>query len=308
MDVHDPYVPAPDAVNHFGAGPVPSGASASAGGGWNALRAREKAPPEQRPQRQRELDDVRRRLTDLYDECLYGVDAELGRFLGELRAEGRLANTWVVITADHGEHFGEHNLFGHGSSLYNEQIHVPLVLIPPLGAEEPGADRVARLRGRRVAVPVSQRDLSRTLTELLNPGAGNPFPGHSLASTWSDGGPVRSDPVLCQLEQPRLTGEAFAGDQMVTVNSVIDENHILIQPGGGTPELYAIEDRRQERNLAGRPEQRSRLERMQTTLASLQAHPVIREPPASLQHLRLGDSSRQGPESTLPSGSCLWPP
>ena len=53
----------------------------------------EPAPPEQRGQRQRELEDVRHRLTDLYDECLSGLDAELGRFLRELRAEGRLANT-----------------------------------------------------------------------------------------------------------------------------------------------------------------------------------------------------------------------
>ena len=44
-----------------------------------------------------------------------------------------LENTWVIITGDHGEHFGEHNQFGHGSSLYNELIHVPLILIPPLG-------------------------------------------------------------------------------------------------------------------------------------------------------------------------------
>ena len=155
-------------------------------------------PPEQRRQRQRELEDVRRRLTDLYDECLYGLDAELGRFLRELRAEGRLANTWVVITADHGEHFGEHDHFGHGSSLYNEQTHVPLVLIPPLGAEETGTDCAARLRGRRVAVPVSHRDLPRTLTELLIPGAENPFPGRSLArasgATVGPSGPIPSSP------------------------------------------------------------------------------------------------------------------
>lgn len=273
MDVHDPYVPAPEAVNHFRAGPLPSRRTASAGGGWNALRARDEMPPEQRPQRQRELDDVRGRLTDLYDECLYGLDAELGRFLGKLRAEGRLANTWVVITADHGEHFGEHNLFGHGSSLYNEQTHVPLLLIPPLGPEEPGTDCAARLRGRRVAVPVSHRDLSRTLVELIIPGAENPFPGHSLASFWSDGGPVRFDPILTQLEQPRLVGEDFAADQMVTINSVMDESYILIEPGGSAPELYAIEDRRQERNLAGQPGQRVRLERMQSTLATLRRAP-----------------------------------
>ena len=41
MDVHDPYLPAPEAVHHFRAGPVPSKAYASAGGGWNALRARD---------------------------------------------------------------------------------------------------------------------------------------------------------------------------------------------------------------------------------------------------------------------------
>ena len=100
-------------------------------------------------------------------------------------------------------------------------------------------------------------------------------------------GPVRSDPILSQLEQPRLTGEDFAGDQMVTINSVIAENYILIEAGGNPPELYAIEDRQQERNLAGQPGQRSRLERMRSTLATLRAHPVICEPPASLQDVRL---------------------
>jgi len=273
MDVHDPYLPSPDAVRRFWAGPIPSKPFASAGSGWNALRARDAAPPEQRQQRQRELEDVRRRLTDLYDECLYGLDAELGCFLRELRAEGRLANTWVVITADHGEHLGEHDQFGHGSSLYNEQTHVPLVLIPPLGAEETGTDCAARLRGRRVAVPVSQRDLPRTLTELLIPGAENPFPGHSLAHSWTDSGPVQTDPVLTQLEQPRLVGEDFAADQMVTINSVIDENYILIEPGGNPPELYAIEDRKQQRNLADDPAQRSRLERLRCTLATLRRAP-----------------------------------
>ena len=108
MDVHGPYLPSPDAARRFWTGPIPSKPLATPASGWNALRARDAAPPEQREQRQRELEDVRRRLTDLYDECLYGLDAELGRFLRELRAEGRLANTWVVITADHGEHFGEH--------------------------------------------------------------------------------------------------------------------------------------------------------------------------------------------------------
>ena len=199
MDVHGPYLPSPDAARPLLDRPEPlEGRSPRRQAAGTLCKARDAAPPEQRGQRQRELEEVRRRLSDLYDECLYGLDAELGRFLRELRAEGRLANTWVVITADHGEHFGEHHCFGHGSSLYNEQTHVPLVLIPPLCAEGTGTDSAAPLRGRRVAVPVSLRDLPRTLTELLIPGAENPFPGRSLARSWNTSGPVLADPVLSQ--------------------------------------------------------------------------------------------------------------
>ena len=124
------------------------------------------------------------RLGDLYDECLAGLDAELGRFLGDLRDRGLLADTWVVITADHGEHFGEHGHFGHGSSLYNELTHVPLILVPPLGTGRSADDPYASLRGRRVGVPVSLRDLPRTMTGLLLPARANPFPGRSLARHW----------------------------------------------------------------------------------------------------------------------------
>jgi hypothetical protein len=129
----------------------------------------------------------------------------------------------------------------------------------------------ARLRGRQVEVPVSLRDLPRTLTELLFGGDDNPFPGHSLARFWhaSAGGPVQADPVLSQLEEPRLAGDDFAADQMARINSLIDENYILIDSGGKLPELYTLEDRKQQRNLADQPAQRSRLERLQRTLDAL---------------------------------------
>ncbi len=268
MDVHGPYLPTPGAARRFWAGPTPAKPLASPGSGLKALRALEAAPPEHREQRLRELEEARSRLTDLYDECLHGLDAELGRFLRELRASGRLENTWVVITSDHGEDIGEHHSFGHGGNLYNEQTHVPLVVIPPLG-DGTGTDVAARLRGRRVDVPVSLRDLPRTLTELLFAGRDNPFPGHSLARFWDASGPVQADPVLSQLEEPRLAGDDFAADQMARINSLIDEDYILIDTGGNLPELYTLEDRKQQRNLAAQPDQRSRLERLQRTLDAL---------------------------------------
>jgi arylsulfatase A-like enzyme len=269
MDVHGPYLPPSDVARRFWTGPTPAKPLASPSNGWNALRARDTAPADQRGQRQRELDDARHRLGDLYDQCLYGLDAELGRFLRELRDGGRLANTWVVITADHGEHFGEHDHFGHGSSLYNEQTHVPLLLIPPLGAERAGNDPAARLRGRRFADPVSLRDLPKTMTELLRAGSENPFPGRSLTRFWSESGPGLADPVLSQLEEAHLAGEDFTADKEARINSVIDENYIFIDSSGKPPELFALADRKQQRNLADDPAQRSRLERLRSTLATL---------------------------------------
>src|ERR1700722_4985221 len=119
------------AARQFWTDPVPPRREAVPEAGWRALRARDGSPPDRRPERQRELDAVTRRLIDLYDDCLLGLDAELGRFLRDLRMSGLLEDTWVVITSDHGEEFGEHGIFGHGVSLYNQVTHVPLILIPP---------------------------------------------------------------------------------------------------------------------------------------------------------------------------------
>jgi arylsulfatase A-like enzyme len=275
MDVHGPYLPAPDAIRRFWTAPIPPQDLASPGSGWKALRTRDTATPDQRRQRQHEVVEVSRRLGDLYDECLHGLDAELGRFLGELRTAGLLAKTWVVITADHGEHFGEHDHFGHGSSLYNEQTHVPLILIPPLGAESAASDDpAAALRGRRCAVPVSLRDLPRTMSDLLLPAADNPFPGHSLARHWGATEPESADPVLSQLEEPRLAGEDFATDQVLRVNSVIEDDYILIESSRKPPELYSLfADPKQQRNLADHPDQGSRLEHMRCTLSALRSAP-----------------------------------
>ncbi len=209
-------------------------------------------------------------MSDLYDDCLLALDAELGRFLRHLRDAGYLANTWVVITADHGEHFGEHDCFGHGSSLYNEQTHVPLILIPPLGAATTGDDPAGSLRGRRIRRPVSLRDLPRTVTELLLPAAENPFPGRSLARDWRTLQPGPPEPILSQLEEPHLAGDDFASEQVSRVNSAIVDDHVLIEFNNRPPELYHLyEDRLQQRNLADLPASRQRLEMMRRTLNAL---------------------------------------
>ncbi|MFT7669204.1 MAG: arylsulfatase A-like enzyme [Planctomycetota bacterium] len=67
-------------------------------------------------------------VTDLYDAEVAYVDQQIGLMLERLRETGALDNTLVVITSDHGEEFFEHGASTHGFSLYQEQLHVPLIL------------------------------------------------------------------------------------------------------------------------------------------------------------------------------------
>jgi arylsulfatase A-like enzyme len=90
-----------------------------------------------------------------YDGTLAYIDSRIEKLLGELDRSGLGRNTIVIVTADHGELFGEHSLFTHGNSLYLPLLHVPLLIRAP---DLP--------RGVRVATPVTLRDLARTILDL----------------------------------------------------------------------------------------------------------------------------------------------
>ena len=67
-----------------------------------------------------------------YDSCIRAVDKELIKPIeDELKTLGLYDKTIVVITADHGEAFGEHGLYGHGFALFDEFNHVPLIIKMP---------------------------------------------------------------------------------------------------------------------------------------------------------------------------------
>jgi arylsulfatase A-like enzyme len=100
------------------------------------------------------------------------------------------------VTSDHGEGFGEHDLFEHGESLYRSELRVPLLIVPPGGG-----------RGQRVVKKtVSQRDLPATVVDLVGLADGSPFPGNSLAALWRDHAelhrPGRNELVLSELSAP----------------------------------------------------------------------------------------------------------
>ena len=81
----------------------------------------------------------------------------------------------MIVTSDHGESFGEHEkIFCHGTSLYQTELRVPLLIIPPGGAPK------AKVFNETVSV----RDLAATMVEVSGQRAGSPFPGQSLARFW----------------------------------------------------------------------------------------------------------------------------
>ena len=67
----------------------------------------------------------------LYAAAVRAADDRLADFVEGLRRRGRLDRTLLVVTSDHGESFGEHGFTGHVIGLYEDTLHVPLVLRHP---------------------------------------------------------------------------------------------------------------------------------------------------------------------------------
>jgi arylsulfatase len=73
----------------------------------------------------------RQRIIDLYDGAIAWTDHQLGRLFRGLARRHLLDRTLVVVTADHGEELWDHGQFFHGQSLFDELLHVPLVVRLP---------------------------------------------------------------------------------------------------------------------------------------------------------------------------------
>jgi arylsulfatase A-like enzyme len=94
----------------------------------------------------------RQALVSQYDGGIAYEDWQLSRLLDKLKSLGLYENTLIIITADHGEHHGDHQLLGHSKSVYQSLIHVPLVI------KYPGQQQAAV-----IDTPISQIDFLPTI-------------------------------------------------------------------------------------------------------------------------------------------------
>ncbi len=163
FDPHDPYFAPPPFDQLYGS--IPASGQAGSFGDIGASDWGGTLSPEETQWQM-----------DHYDASITYMDAELGKLFAALRQSGLYDNTIIVITSDHGEAFGEHGLYGHANSLYQEEIKVPLFIRYPKSIPA----------GEQVKDIVSLRDLARTITDLAGLKPPEPFPGASLFTDTQD--------------------------------------------------------------------------------------------------------------------------
>jgi arylsulfatase A-like enzyme len=145
-------------------------------------------------------------LVARYDAEIAYVDREIGRLLDHLRASGLYDDALVVLTSDHGEEFSEHGLWTHAKTLYNEVLHIPLVVKYP--------QRLAHANGRTIDAPSALVDIAPTIADVLG-------------ADWSDL-PMRGRSLLSLVDAPpeRLI---YADNERPALRAVIDPNVKLLQ-------------------------------------------------------------------------------
>jgi arylsulfatase A-like enzyme len=168
---------------------------------------------------------------DAYDDCLVALDAQLGALVEALRSRGVLDRTVLIVTADHGEQFGEHGSFGHGLSLFDEEARVPLLIRAPGLAPA----------GRVVDEDVGLRDLAATALDL-SAAAAPSLPGRSLARLWGDS-PAPASPAFSELRgtvDERYALPDLDDDPPGSWKSVVVAGWSYVRRGDGRESLYEL--------------------------------------------------------------------
>ncbi len=147
---HAPYEPRPDLASSWIPEETPEGWKRNAVAMILGEKLRGKQVDEDR------LETLRIHGSRLYDGEIATVDHAIHDLLELLESAQLLENTIVALTSDHGEEFLEHGSYRHRVQLYEESLHVPLIIAGP------------KVAPQRIAEPVQVLDLGGTLLNLLN--------------------------------------------------------------------------------------------------------------------------------------------
>ena len=175
---------------------------------------------------------------NLYDDEILYLDSVLGHLWQVFQAKSVLDNTVIIITSDHGEHFGERGHYTHIMSLYNELLWVPLLVHFPRPLGVPGK------KDRRL---VSLNDLYATILDLVDSPLPRPTSSYSLI------GPPQREVAIAQCVYPEMwqryleakqrlcqgQGEAFPPPIFAVMT---DEGRKVIEKRDGSLEVYDLRE------------------------------------------------------------------
>ncbi|MGH9673354.1 MAG: sulfatase [Bryobacteraceae bacterium] len=131
MDTHDPYHPPEPFLSRFGAQMDPDWRNGFDG------------PDMIVPSRRRMSARLREQLVARFDASIAYLDFEIARLFDRLKHLGLYDNSVIIVTSDHGETFGEKDLYGHGLSVIQSLVHVPLIIRYPGGRHTGAIDDLA---------------------------------------------------------------------------------------------------------------------------------------------------------------------
>jgi arylsulfatase A-like enzyme len=211
FDPHYDYLPPPpfDALFRDAQRPMPDR--------FLVLQTRLVSPPE------------RQSLEALYDGEVRYTDGQIGRLVDEIGKTPRPDGTLFVVTADHGEEFWEHGGMGHGYTLYDELLRVPLLFsVAGLPAGLPA--------GRTVAGPVSLVDVMPTILALAGIEPPSGLQGRSLAAVLRDPAlPLPEVPLFAEarLREPLLAARTagWKAIQPLAADRPAELYDLLADPG-----------------------------------------------------------------------------
>ncbi len=240
MDAHMPYAPPGSYARRFDYG----------AGRLRFARARRKVGDYRRPVAL--TDRERDTIVAYYDSAIAYIDGQLATLDARLRDAGLDATTAIVVTADHGEEFGEHGGYFHGKTLYDETVRVPLIVRAP-GYPE----------GVVVTEQVRSLDIAPTILDLAGIEPPPAYRGRSLVAA------LRGEPPE---PRPAISATTHLHERYLALSCRDDGWKLMVRVNDGATEfsdrrLYDLTaDRGETTNLIESERERGRAERLEATL------------------------------------------
>jgi arylsulfatase A-like enzyme len=183
-------------------------------------------------------EELKQEMISLYDGEIAFVDAQFGALLERLKELGLYESALIILVADHGEAFNDHGRWEHGTSLFTEEVSVPLIVKFPNQWHA----------GERITARAQQVDILPTIVDYLGQDIPATVQGRSLLPSLSCSAPLHDQhPWYAYLggDGFGIATESFTHDQLKLIH------HLRADRPGAEYELYDLgSDPREEHDLS----------------------------------------------------------